>query len=96
MDGTMLMNNQVGQTEDKGMTVLKVGSHGEVTLPDQLRDRYGVTPATPLRVVETRGGILLIPQTGAPLNEELARELDDWQALGADAWSMFPYEDEAP
>jgi bifunctional DNA-binding transcriptional regulator/antitoxin component of YhaV-PrlF toxin-antitoxin module len=78
------------------MTVLTVGRSGEVKLPDQLRERYGLTPTTSLRVVETRGGILLIPQTGAPMNEQLAKELEEWQSLGADAWSMFPYEDEAP
>ena len=78
------------------MTVLTVGRSGEVTLPDHLRQRYGLTPATPVRVVETRGGILLIPQTAEPMSEVLAKELEDWQTLGADAWALFPYEDEAP
>jgi bifunctional DNA-binding transcriptional regulator/antitoxin component of YhaV-PrlF toxin-antitoxin module len=77
------------------MTVLTVGHSGEVTLPDHLRQRYGLTPATSVRVVETRGGILLIPQTAEPISQELTRELEDWQTLGADAWAMFPYEDEA-
>jgi bifunctional DNA-binding transcriptional regulator/antitoxin component of YhaV-PrlF toxin-antitoxin module len=78
------------------MTLLTVGRGGEVTLPDKLRQRYGLTPTTPVRVVETRGGILLIPQTAEPMSQELSKELEDWQALGADAWAMFPYEDEAP
>ena len=78
------------------MTILTVGHSGEVTLPDPVRQRYGLTPETALRVVETRGGILLVPQTAAPLSEELARELQEWQALGADAWAMFPYEDAGP
>jgi bifunctional DNA-binding transcriptional regulator/antitoxin component of YhaV-PrlF toxin-antitoxin module len=78
------------------MTVLTVGRGGEVTLPDRVRQRYGLTPTSSVRVVETRGGILLIPQTSAPISEELAKELEDWQALGAQAWSMFTYEDETP
>jgi bifunctional DNA-binding transcriptional regulator/antitoxin component of YhaV-PrlF toxin-antitoxin module len=78
------------------MTVLTVGNGGEVKLPDQIRKRYGLSPSVALRVIETRGGILLVPQTEEPMNEELAKELEEWQALGGDAWGMFPYEDEAP
>jgi len=78
------------------MTVLTIGRSGEVTLPDRVRERYGLTPTSSVRVVETRGGILLIPQTGAPMSEGLAKELEDWQALGAEAWAMFPYQDETP
>jgi bifunctional DNA-binding transcriptional regulator/antitoxin component of YhaV-PrlF toxin-antitoxin module len=76
------------------MTVLTVGSSGEVKLPDQIRERYGLSPAAALRVIETRGGILLVPQTKEPMSEELAKELEEWQSLGGDAWAMFPYEDE--
>jgi bifunctional DNA-binding transcriptional regulator/antitoxin component of YhaV-PrlF toxin-antitoxin module len=76
------------------MTILTVGVGGEVRLPDEVRERYGLAPEAALRVVETRGGILLVPQTGAPMSEELARELAEWQALGAEAWAMFGYEDE--
>jgi bifunctional DNA-binding transcriptional regulator/antitoxin component of YhaV-PrlF toxin-antitoxin module len=78
------------------MTVLTVGSSGEVRLPDQIRERYGLSPAAALRVIETRGGILLVPQTKEPMSEELAKELEEWQSLGGDAWDMFPYEDETP
>ena len=78
------------------MTVLTVGHSGEVKLPDQLRRRYGLNPTTSVRVVETRGGILLVPQTAEPMSETLAKELEEWQTLAADAWAMFPYEDAAP
>ena len=74
------------------MTMLTIGQGGEVRLPDDVRERYGLTTQTPLRLVETPGGIFLVPQTGAPLNEQLVRELEEWQALGAEAWDMFPYE----
>ena len=43
------------------MTQLIVGHRGEVTLPDTVRERYGLSPETPVRLVETRSGILLVP-----------------------------------
>jgi hypothetical protein len=52
--------------------------------------------ATPVRIVETRGGILRIPLSDAPMNPELAEELAQWQVLSAETWEMFPYEEEAP
>jgi len=66
---------------------------GKISLPGEIRERYGLTPDTPLRIVETRGGILLVPLTGEPMSAELARELDEWQALGSDNFAMFPYEE---
>jgi bifunctional DNA-binding transcriptional regulator/antitoxin component of YhaV-PrlF toxin-antitoxin module len=66
---------------------------GKISLPGEIRERYGLTPDTPLRIVETRGGILLVPLTGEPMSAELARELDEWQALGSDSFAMFPYEE---
>jgi bifunctional DNA-binding transcriptional regulator/antitoxin component of YhaV-PrlF toxin-antitoxin module len=78
------------------MTTLIVGRTGEVTLPTDVRERYGLTPDTPLRVVETRGGILLVPQTAEPMSNELAQELKEWQGLAAEAWAQFPYEDMDP
>ncbi len=76
------------------MTTLTTGPHGQVALPAEVRNRYGMGPETPLRVIETRHGILLVPLTEAPMTEELARELAEWQSLAADSWDMFPYEDE--
>ncbi len=76
------------------MATLTVGSAGEVFLPNGVRERYGLTPDTPIRVVETRAGILLVPQTGEPMSAGLAREIEEWQALGVESWEMFPYEEE--
>jgi bifunctional DNA-binding transcriptional regulator/antitoxin component of YhaV-PrlF toxin-antitoxin module len=52
--------------------ILTVGPGGEIDLPEMIRKRYGMAPATPIRVVETRGGILLVPLSDAPMNAELA------------------------
>jgi hypothetical protein len=46
------------------------------------------------RGFETRGGILLVPLGDAPMSPELAEELADWQALGAESWDWFPFDEE--
>ncbi len=76
------------------MTVIALGEHGEMVLPGQLRDRYGLCANRQVRIVETRGGILLVPLTDAPMSEELRRELDEWQALGSQPLAAFTYQAE--
>ena len=76
------------------MEILTVGPSGEVELPDKVRERYGIAPASPVRLIETRGGILLVPLSDAPMSAELADELAQWQALSAESWEMFPFEEE--
>lgn len=78
------------------MEFLTIGPAGEIELPDKVRERYGLTPETPVRIIETRSGILLIPLSDAPMSAELAEELAEWEELGAEAWEMFPYEQEDP
>lgn len=71
-----------------------VGRQGEIALPDEVRERHGLMPDTPLRIIETRTGILIVPMTDEPMNEELIQELAAWQSMNLDAWDLFPYEDE--
>lgn len=66
---------------------------GKITLPETIRDRYHLAPDTPLRIIETRNGILLVPLTSEPMNAELRAELEEWQSLGAESLELFPYED---
>lgn len=72
---------------------LIVEGGGKITLPETVRDRYGLAEDTPLRIIETRTGILLVPLTSEPMNEELRSELEEWQSLGAETLEQFPYED---
>ena len=65
---------------------------GKITLPDVLRDRYGLSKDVRIRIIETRNGILLVPLTDEPMSEALVAELRDWQALGTSALGMFPYD----
>ena len=73
---------------------LTVEEGGRITLPDAVRDRYGLAADTPLRIIETRTGILLVPLTNEPMSGALREELEEWQALSAESLEMFPYDDE--
>jgi bifunctional DNA-binding transcriptional regulator/antitoxin component of YhaV-PrlF toxin-antitoxin module len=75
---------------DSRREILTVGPGGEIALPDKVRERYGMAPASPVRLIETQGGVLLIPLSDAPMSAELAQ----WQALSAETWEMFPFEEE--
>jgi bifunctional DNA-binding transcriptional regulator/antitoxin component of YhaV-PrlF toxin-antitoxin module len=74
------------------MTTSTIGKGGEVLLPQEVRRRYGLAPNARVRIIETRTGVLLVPLSNAPMDEKLAAELEEWQALGAESWSQFPYE----
>jgi hypothetical protein len=50
-------------------------------------------PETPVRIIETRSGILLVPLTKEPMSVELEQELAEWQLLSMESWNRFPYED---
>jgi bifunctional DNA-binding transcriptional regulator/antitoxin component of YhaV-PrlF toxin-antitoxin module len=76
------------------MEILNVGPAGEIELPNEIRDRYGMAPATPIRIIETSGGVLLVPLGDSSMSAQLAEELAEWQTLGAESWEMFPYEED--
>lgn len=68
---------------------------GKITLPAAVRSRYRLADHTPVRVIETRTGILLVPLTGEPMSESLVRELQAWRSIGAESFEMFPYDEDA-
>ena len=74
-------------------TNLVVGHEGEIALPIDVRERYGLVPKSPVRMVETRTGILLIPLTSDPMSLALQQELEEWQAGTTEAWALFPYDE---
>ena len=76
------------------MTTTMVGQDDQVTLPEDVQERYGLRPEVSVRLIETRSCLLLVPLTDAPMSAELTQEIQEWQTLGADAWAQFPYEDE--
>jgi bifunctional DNA-binding transcriptional regulator/antitoxin component of YhaV-PrlF toxin-antitoxin module len=73
---------------------LVIEADGKVTIPEALRRRYGFEPNTPVRVIETQSGILLVPLTNAPMSDGLKAELAAWQSLGADALALFLFEEQ--
>ncbi len=76
------------------MTSVNVGPSGEIALPGDVLARYGMATDMPVRVIETRSGVLLVPLTDAPMSLELQSELAEWQSLGAVSWEMFEFRDE--
>ncbi|MFN8473301.1 MAG: AbrB/MazE/SpoVT family DNA-binding domain-containing protein [Anaerolineae bacterium] len=71
-----------------------IGRHGEIALPDEVRERYGFAPNTPIRIIETSTGILIVPMTDEPMSQQLEQELAAWQSVSAESWEMFSYSDD--
>ena len=68
---------------------------GKITLPAAVRSRYGLAEHTPVRVIETRTGILLVPLTQEPMSESLADETQAWRSIGAESLETFTYDEDA-
>lgn len=64
--------------------VLTIEETGKFTLPDEIVERYQFKKETRFRIIETQKGILLIPLTDEPMNDELKNGLEEWQVIGAD------------
>ncbi|GAC1446035.1 MAG: hypothetical protein NVSMB56_01380 [Pyrinomonadaceae bacterium] len=77
----------------RDLAKLTIESDGKILLPASVRRRYKLAENVPLRVIEARNGILLVPLTDTPMSAELSAELNEWQALGAESFEMFPYEE---
>lgn len=75
------------------MTITTTVPYGSnLVLPDDILNRYHIETGTPVRLIATRNGILLVPLTQAPMSTQLAQELEEWQTLGSDPLLAFPYE----
>ncbi len=72
---------------------LVVEAGGRIRLPERITDRYNLAPDTELRIVEARGGILLVPLTDDPMSEDLQAELNEWQTLAQSSLEIFPFEE---
>ena len=77
------------------MEVLTIKENGKFTLPDDIVERYQFKRETQFRIIETQKGVLLIPMTSEPMSSELKNELEEWQAIGENAWEMFDFEENA-
>jgi hypothetical protein len=75
------------------MSQITMSKERMIFLPVEVCAKHGFTADTPIRLIETLSGVLLIPLTNAPMNKELAQELAEWQALSMSTWERFPYED---
>jgi bifunctional DNA-binding transcriptional regulator/antitoxin component of YhaV-PrlF toxin-antitoxin module len=71
------------------LKTLTVEEDGKVALPNEVLIRYGFAPNTPVRIIETQSGVLLIPLTDEPMSAALKAEIEEWQALGAESLERF-------
>ena len=74
------------------MSTVAFGPGGELTLPEDVLRRCGLTPDRPVQVIETEGGLVLVPLHDGPVTPALAEELDAWQELAGEGWNDFPYD----
>lgn len=76
--------------------LLTIEENGKLTLPNNVLERYHITKETQFRIIQTQKGVLLVPLTDEPISKELKSEIEDWQAIGAESWEMFGYEENTP
>jgi len=53
-----------------------VVQNGKIALAKEVIGRYRLDDDTPVRMIETRNGILLIPLTDDPMSESLHAEIE--------------------
>jgi len=75
--------------------ILTIQETGRLTLPDDITERYQFKQEKKFRIIETQKGVLLIPLTDEPMNDDLIAELSEWQAIGSESWEMFEFEENA-
>jgi len=45
----------------------KVTSKGQIVIPKKIREKYGIHPATSIKWIEKKEGILMVPDTEDPI-----------------------------
>ncbi len=74
------------------MTAILLEANGTIRLPRESLKRYGFEHQTPVRLIETNEGILLVPLHNAPMTDELKQEIAEWQEAGGEVWNDFAFE----
>ena len=78
------------------MVTSTISNDGSIHLPDAIRESYGLTCDRPFRIIEMKVGILIVPLTDGPMDAELVRELEEWQALGQETLELHNPEPSSP
>jgi AbrB family looped-hinge helix DNA binding protein len=53
---------------------MKVSERGQITIPKELREKYGITPATQIELVDVPEGILIVKRvTASPFRKFLGK-----------------------
>src|SRR6266852_2006013 len=88
-DGVRLCSVHRKLARSEAMSNVTMTNDRKIALPPELCAKHGFTTGTPIRIVETRTGLLLIPLTKTPMTPELTREVAEWQELSLSSWELF-------
>jgi AbrB family looped-hinge helix DNA binding protein len=58
---------------------MRVTEKGQVTIPKEIRDRFGMGPGSEVNFIAAEGGALLVPADGGRDRRSI-RSFDDWAA----------------
>ena len=47
--------------------ISKVTTKGQIVIPKKIREKYGIYPSTPIKWIEKKEGILMVPDTEDPI-----------------------------
>jgi bifunctional DNA-binding transcriptional regulator/antitoxin component of YhaV-PrlF toxin-antitoxin module len=94
MHGERICLKITAETKKMSSTeVLTITENGDLTLPAHVIERYHIQKEMQFRIIPTQKGVLLVPLTDQPMNGELKSEIGEWQAIGAEGWDKFEYEE---
>ena len=48
-------------------TTSKVTTKGQIVIPKKIREKYGIHPSTPIKWIEKKEGIMMVPVTEDPI-----------------------------
>jgi AbrB family looped-hinge helix DNA binding protein len=54
---------------------MRVTTKGQVTIPQEIREKFGITPAVEIDFLEEKGRIFLVKKAGAPQKNKRFRKL---------------------
>jgi AbrB family looped-hinge helix DNA binding protein len=53
--------------------MMKVSAKGQVTIPQRIRQKFGITPKTQMEFIEEKGRVYLVKKTAGDLPREFAK-----------------------
>jgi AbrB family looped-hinge helix DNA binding protein len=58
---------------------MRVTTKGQVTIPQEIREKFGITPAVEIDFIEEKGRVYLVKRKGIP---KRTNKLSKWRGIG--------------